>query len=1161
MSTPTPGKGRVSGIPTPGKPSSIPTPGRFRSSSSATIHASSSNADDEFIARAFADAIKANDPGQHPGRPVSSASTSRSSDAGLSASVARPPSRTSDVFRSSSRAGRNFDVGDTVRIESLGFEGTLKYVGEIDGKPGLWAGVELGGGFAGKGKNNGNGTVAGKQYFSCPPYCGVFVATTKLSPPTIAYASISRPSSVASTRSGRVTPSVSGRITPSSSTSIANGRKTPSVSNGRITPSISNGRVTPSTSIGRRTPGIATPAARSRSAISHAPKPAVTPARSSTTEAAITPGSRASKYVGMTAKQLGARAAGAVSPTRKSMGSPTRSLYSLGSSSVHSSPARNGSPFNTPKAGRLPNVGMGMPSLQSLTPSKGRPSTAGSTPKARIPSAIAMPPPASPSFAARSVSLTDGYSKSADADSASASFVSDLQSNQQTLQDRINEIMSGRISAPPDKGSSRPTSAASVISTTTVELQNQIEVLQARLDASESENARLRTVAESQESLVSDRMAALLEEKDKVSSRVTELETSLRTSERAINERDSTIEGLERAVQETTKDVEKAKSDGEARIRDVQSKLDDKEALVNQLKDAIDTKEGLQSKNDALITAKNAEIGVLESRVQKAYTELEEERRELGGQVDELRKAGQETIALYEERLSAADSKRYEMEDLIASLEEQLRQQQPPPSPGALARHASSAAEIDNETLRDQVQHLQKKISSLEDLLEDAQATSEREEAAIRERIKKYKDREEAVRKEVVDSRKEVERVLKAEEVARSRVEEIEEALRENTVALENARAEIEGLRMDVANLEGIAAGVDGETPSRTNRAQLQQEVTLLKQQLAEYRDAGSNGDIASLADQQEVSRLAAAKEQLEAALAEERQTVASLRAQADERTSELEAVRKKFNRDAPVTPSSPSKSELSATKEEIKGLKHIVQELQKENATMAQRSKVLESENKLLLSETDQLREDMKALEDNVEQSLLREEKALADTDGSLTDDVSSLQQMVRDMKTKYEGELEQLRKRHNDAEMKTARSMHQLNKEIGELETLIESKIYREDELEREVERLQDKLARNQKKSSKTSSGLPDDSDRGSIKSVQRPASVQSDTIVSGEVCEICERPGHDIFNCDLLKNEGSSEAGGGSNSKASEELFCEDCEERGHTAAACPHSLDVF
>lgn len=139
------------------------------------------------------------------------------------------------------------------------------------------------------------------------------------------------------------------------------------------------------------------------------------------------------------------------------------------------------------------------------------------------------------------------------------------------------------------------------------------------------------------------------------------------------------------------------------------------------------------------------------------------------------------------------------MEDLVASLEEQLRNAVRPTSPTSAARHASSAAEIDNETLRIQVQHLQKKIGSLEDLLEDARATADREEETVRERIVRYKEREDELRKEVNDGRKEIERVMKSEGQARLRVEEIEEALRENTVALENARAEIEGLRSEVA--------------------------------------------------------------------------------------------------------------------------------------------------------------------------------------------------------------------------------------------------------------------------------------------------------------------------------------------------------------------------
>ena len=71
-----------------------------------------------------------------------------------------------------------------------------------------------------------------------------------------------------------------------------------------------------------------------------------------------------------------------------------------------------------------------------------------------------------------------------------------------------------------------------------------------------------------------------------------------------------------------------------------------------------------------------------------------------------------------------------------------------------------------------------------------------------------------------------------------------------------------------------------------------------------------------------------------------------------------------------------------------------------------------------------------------------------------------------------------------------------------------------------------------------------------------------MSSNMGVSGEeVCEICERPGHDIFTCDLLKEGAAPPSTTSSHFHDMEELICEDCEERGHTAANCPHSLDVF
>ena len=121
--------------------------------------------------------------------------------------------------------------------------------------------------------------------------------------------------------------------------------------------------------------------------------------------------------------------------------------------------------------------------------------------------------------------------------------------------------------------------------------------------------------------------------------------------------------------------------------------------------------------------------------------------------------------------------------------------------------------------------------------------------------------------------------------------------------------------------------------------------------------------------------------------LEKERQVVADLQYQLEERNSELEAIRKRLNRDLPLNgvsengkmPSSPSKHDLATAKEEIKGLKyvhnsyflplhsrwhlatyrrHIIQELQKENSAILQRHKLLEAENKLLSTEIDQLRD-----------------------------------------------------------------------------------------------------------------------------------------------------------------------------------------------------------
>ncbi|KAL1742069.1 hypothetical protein HDZ31DRAFT_84391 [Schizophyllum fasciatum] len=1103
----TPGRPRLSAIPTPGR-SAIPAPGtrsRSASTNAGPYAAHTPATDADYVSRSLADAIRANNPAQHrgPPRPSSVASTASSVSAAAAhpqrskTPTSRPKSRSSDVFaRSSSRSGtRPFEVGDTVRIASLGYEGTLQYIGEIDGKPGLWAGVELSGGFYGKGKND--GSVAGKRYFVCPPNCGVFVSTAKLSQPS----SQPRPSSVASSYSGRATPSFSGRVTPSSTHAMSMSYATPTpAGRGRVTPAAGSGRVTPGTTPGPR-PRLPT-----------MPKSI---ARPSLATPKVTEGSRASKYASMTAQQLSSRksdADGGLSPARD-LGSPAR-LASPSQKSRTSSPTRPpGSPFNTPKPGLS---GRGIPASPS---SKGRTMTA---PRPRLPSAIAMPPPASPSSSTRSVSLNDNAT-------------SDLLRNGRALQDKMAALLSTDRHTP--SPSPRPDSSASAHSSLVPE---EVERLQARIVALEYENERLRTASQDTEANTS-RVKSLQDELTESAARIADLSGDLADAKRALSEQTSLAEKHAREHQDALRQLESQKTSSEGTISSLKAQMEEMESLVATLKDAVKEKEGVASENDATIQAKNAEIAALDARLKRTQIELEDERHELSAQIDELRQAGQETIALYEERLSAVDTERYELETKLAALEAAPRRStSPAPAP--------TAAAIDNEALREQVAHLQAKMAGMEDALEDARAAAERDEVSLRDKMRRLREKEDAMRLELSAGQKEVEEVAKSEEAARRRLEEVEEAFRESTVALENARAEVEGLRAELANVDALVASGNSLAASRSGgsiaeQQKLQDEVTRLRGLLEEAKANSQAADDEGLEDM--VTNLTTENTTLQETVEDLQRQVSDLRQTLEDRSAELESVKKKANRDVAInngvqeSPAKSSKAESSNAREEITGLKHIVQELQKEGAAAAQRQRALEAENQLLTSEIEQLRQEVAILEDNLDKSVNLDETPLSPS----LQDVAALQKAIREQKTKFEIEMDQLRKRATDAEMKNARAVHDLNKEIGELESLIETKIYREDELEQEIERLNNKLAKQKKKMSDRPSST---------------ASTLSTASESTQVCEICERPGHDIFTCDLLKEDS------GRSSRASStttDLFCEDCEGHGHTAAECPHSQDIF
>jgi hypothetical protein len=96
----------------------------------------------------------------YPRTPTASYARSATPTNGLRASMSaagvRPSSRLGQSVRGPAASG--VDVGDAVKFEVSGehMEGTVRFLGEVEGKDGQWGGVELDAEWHGRGKNDGS---------------------------------------------------------------------------------------------------------------------------------------------------------------------------------------------------------------------------------------------------------------------------------------------------------------------------------------------------------------------------------------------------------------------------------------------------------------------------------------------------------------------------------------------------------------------------------------------------------------------------------------------------------------------------------------------------------------------------------------------------------------------------------------------------------------------------------------------------------------------------------------------------------------------------------------------------------------------------------------------------------------------------------------------
>lgn len=259
------------------------------------------------------------------------------------------------------------------------------------------------------------------------------------------------------------------------------------------------------------------------------------------------------------------------------------------------------------------------------------------TPRARIPSAVAMPPPPSP-MSSRSTSMVE-HSITGEGEGQAATTGLGPEPHGKMLQERTTVHISGKDtpSVP-----SRSESATSFRSNTTDE-HDLIDQLQSRIGALEYDNERLRSVSSipSNDNRNDAQLQTVTQERDDALHRTVQLEAELLTSETSLQNQRTQSSSLEQELRRVAAELGTLHLSRDSRFKDMQKRVEDDATLVKTLEDAVHRQAAIARQQEALCKTREAEIADMELRIDRAYAELQDEKNELGAQIEELRMAGQ----------------------------------------------------------------------------------------------------------------------------------------------------------------------------------------------------------------------------------------------------------------------------------------------------------------------------------------------------------------------------------------------------------------------------------------------------------------------------------------------------------------------------------------
>lgn len=168
------------------------------------------------------------------------------------------------------------------------------------------------------------------------------------------------------------------------------------------------------------------------------------------------------------------------------------------------------------------------------------------------------------------------------------------------------------------------------------------------MEAVEYENERLRaaSVAEPDITTTANNHTAadvetLQQEKERANERANLLEEKHSILQNNINSYSKQIDALQAEQQQLMIQLAESKSENERLVKVHEQELEGRLDEVTSLKDLLGSREARLKEKETLLELRNERVELLERQIEQMGSEFDEDRRELGAQIDELRIAGQ----------------------------------------------------------------------------------------------------------------------------------------------------------------------------------------------------------------------------------------------------------------------------------------------------------------------------------------------------------------------------------------------------------------------------------------------------------------------------------------------------------------------------------------